>query len=356
MWHRTRQTAFALVSLFLCSVSAQAATYQFTAFDAPSALDTFPSDIDNAGRIAGILTELPATIQRAFIREVNGAISVFDVPGTSTATTILTFSGSGATGINDAGQLAGIFSDGTHIRGFVRAADGTTYTDFDVPGFVNMFTGAMNASGAVVGAATNSTGIDPPDVSFTSFLRNPDGTFTIFDVPGAINSGTQAGGINDNGDIVGFFEDAVGTHGFLRETGGAFTILDVPGAVSTLAFGIDDLGRIVGSFDDALGKHGFLRDGVGTYTTINVPGEMSTTVAGITMAGELMGTFLNATGTSSRGFVALLVPEPATLSLVLLGIAGLRLRGFGARSDRTARMLQAEVVHPQSIGVHLTNR
>ena len=158
MWHRTRQTAFALVSLFLCSVSAQAATYQFTAFDAPSALDTFPSDIDNAGRIAGILTELPATIQRAFIREVNGAISVFDVPGRRRRRP-LHIQRVRRHRDKRRRSTCGIFSDGTHIRGFVRAADGTTYTDFDVPGFVNMFTGAMNASGAVVGAATNSTGI-----------------------------------------------------------------------------------------------------------------------------------------------------------------------------------------------------
>src|SRR5215467_646140 len=69
-------------------------------------------------------------------------------------------------------------------------------------------------------------------------------SFTTIDVPGAIN--TQAFGINDSGQIVGFFDDALGGHGFVLDTGGNFTTIDVPGASSTRAFGINDSGQIVG--------------------------------------------------------------------------------------------------------------
>ena len=61
--------------------------------------------------------------------------------------------------------------------------------------------------------------------------------FTTFDVPDA--TFTFAAGINDSGEIVGFFDDATGTHGFLTTDGGAtFTIIDVPNAESTQAFGM----------------------------------------------------------------------------------------------------------------------
>ena len=45
-------------------------------------------------------------------------------------------------------------------------------------------------------------------------------TFTTIDVPGAAN-GTVAYGINDAGQIVGYYLDAAGTfHGFLATPGG----------------------------------------------------------------------------------------------------------------------------------------
>src|SRR5918997_11872 len=75
---------------------------------------------------------------------------------------------------------------------------------------------------------------------------------TQIDVPGEVD--TVATGINDAGQIVGYFSF---THGFL-DTGGNFTQIDVPGEADTVAFGINDAGQIVGSFLDSTGIHGFL--------------------------------------------------------------------------------------------------
>jgi probable HAF family extracellular repeat protein len=57
---------------------------------------------------------------------------------------------------------------------------------------------------------------------------------------------------------VGFFNNGTGERGFLTSDGTTFTPIDVPGATRTVACGINDSGQIVGYFTDARGDHGFL--------------------------------------------------------------------------------------------------
>ena len=88
---------------------------------------------------------------------------------------------------------------------------------------------------------------------------------TTLDVPGAIL--TQANGINDSGQIVGYYYDAASyQHGFLLDQG-SYTTLDVPGSYGTYAHGINAAGQIVGYYWDHTGQHGFLLDN-GSYTTL----------------------------------------------------------------------------------------
>src|SRR5687768_15917085 len=71
-------------------------------------------------------------------------------------------------------------------------------------------------------------------------------TFMTVDFPGALLTNVQ--GINDSGDIVGFYNDAAGrTHGFVR-AGGRFQSIDFPGARLTQARGIAPNGDIVGMY------------------------------------------------------------------------------------------------------------
>ena len=82
--------------------------------------------------------------------------------------------------------------------------------------------------------------------------------FTTIDVPGAVPGSTQAGGINNSGQIVGSFDAGGTTHGFL-DTGGSFTTIDVPGSSFTIANGINDARQIVGTFESGFAvEHGFL--------------------------------------------------------------------------------------------------
>jgi probable HAF family extracellular repeat protein len=80
--------------------------------------------------------------------------------------------------------------------------------------------------------------------------RSPSHEF--YDVP------TQVGGINDSGQIVGWYPDGAGReHGFLFDHG-SYTTLDVPGSSATYAQGINASGQIVGYYVDATGTHGFV--------------------------------------------------------------------------------------------------
>src|SRR6266568_2249903 len=91
-----------------------------------------------------------------------------------------------------------------------------------------------------------------------------DHGFTTIDVPGA--SSTEAFGITPEGNVVGVYSNATGTHGFLlrrreRDDDGdndAFTTINVPGAFFTEAFGITPEGNVVGVYSNATGTHGFL--------------------------------------------------------------------------------------------------
>jgi probable HAF family extracellular repeat protein len=123
-------------------------------------------------------------------------------------------------------------------------------------------------------------------VSFGTWAA-PIYNFTTIDVPGGTAS--FAIGINDAGQIVGYFDDATGRHGFLKD-GSIYTTVDVPGATRTEANGINSTGQIVGYFGDATGTHGFLKDG-DTFTTLNYPGAGDTLAYGINDSGQIVGVF-----------------------------------------------------------------
>jgi hypothetical protein len=102
------------------------------------------------------------------------------------------------------------------------------------------------------------------------FLRAPDGSLTIIDVPGAV-IGTFASAINPEGAITGYYGDASSDHGFLRAPDGSFTAFDAPGSAGeTDAFAINPEGVITGFFlDENSVTHGFVRDRDGSITSFD---------------------------------------------------------------------------------------
>jgi len=65
-------------------------------------------------------------------------------------------------------------------------------------------------------------------------------------------------GINDRGQMVGYYaDDSFLLHGFI-DTGGKFVTIDVPDATNTEAIGINAAGDVSGLYDVSGSVHGFV--------------------------------------------------------------------------------------------------
>lgn len=107
-------------------------------------------------------------------------------------------------------------------------------------------------------------------------------SFTRVDLPG------DPYGMNDAGEIVGKCGFECSGSGFLFSDG-SFTTIDFPGADSTVASGINDAGEIVGYYSVFEGGQGGFLLSDGSYTTIDVPWANSTYPQDINNAGEIVG-------------------------------------------------------------------
>jgi probable HAF family extracellular repeat protein len=291
---------FGLVSLsLLVSATGRAgADYVFTTLESlnPLAVGAGPLGINNLGQIVGDDTKNA----QGFLLSGAGYSSYTTIGPRARITE--------AWGINDSGQIVGNYVVGRTFYAYLYR--GGSYIEImgsgnGVPTSAN----GINNAGQIVG-------------SYAGFQHGyllSNGTYTTFDVPGAI--GIYPFKINNSGQIVGVYGDAnVISHGFLLSDGKVMS-LDVPGAMGTAALGINDAGQIVGNYTaEARNRsHGFLLSG-GSYTTLDVPGSISTILVDINDAGQIVGSYLDAAG-MGHGFLATPTPEPATLVLLILGIA-----------------------------------
>lgn len=131
--------------------------------------------------------------------------------------------------------------------------------------------------------------------SFAQFSYAP------INVPGAV--ATEARGVNNNGEIVGFYKTTActdsdikvpncTTKGF-KYVNGTFVKLMVPNSVSTAILGVNDLGDLVGFYKKSDGSvHGFIWFHTNTVKTIDFPNPPSGTKTipfGINKAGTVVG-------------------------------------------------------------------
>jgi hypothetical protein len=119
---------------------------------------------------------------------------------------------------------------------------------------------------------------------------------------------------------------------------GTYTTLDDPLGSETWAWGINDSGEVVGYYYNGSGYLGFLYNG-GTYTTVNDPlGTESTWAYGINDSGEIAGTI--GTNDPYEGFTAVAnpTPEPDTGGLLLYAFGfALAAMGFSRRRKSSRR-------------------
>jgi hypothetical protein len=165
---------------------------------------------------------------------------------------------------------------------------GYTFDFIDPPGATETYAAGINDAGQIVGWYADSTG----GHGFLDVGSN----FTSINDQGAVE--TYAAGINKVGHIAGFYLDTEGKyHGFL-DIGGNLSSFDYPGATNTFAYGINDPGQIVGYYFDTNGNfHGFVDDG-----SIDYPGATGTVASGINNLGQIVGEYFDSNG-NMHGFL-----------------------------------------------------
>jgi PEP-CTERM motif len=236
------------------------------------------------------------------------------------------------TGINAAGDLSGLYVDNSgNTHGFTDIGGAFKTVDNSLSTVFNQALGINNSDETVGYYAPTQTGT-PGDVAYSQ----KSGSFTdinaLINAQLAPNFNSQAVGINSDStpEIVGFYQPDAGlttSFGFL-DVGGVLTEIDPFGSTFTQALGVNDEGEIVGFYLDAGGnQHGYIDNG-GVFTSFDPPGSASTTINGINDKGDIVGFYTNPTTDTVDGFVGTPVPEPSTWAMMLLGFAGFGLLGY----------------------------
>jgi uncharacterized membrane protein len=172
-----------------------------------------------------------------------------------------------------------------------RTAPADTFTPLDFPGASATEPSGITATGLIVGAYTDGTGV------MHGFKLDDDGYATI-DYPGALRTAAVAG--NASGDIAGFFLDSSSQwHGFVLSNG-AYAIQDHPAATTgSFTLGISANGALVGEFKvgQVFGQLGFswiLRHG--QYTELTPPDAVRSFATSVNARGDVVGRLIDATG------------------------------------------------------------
>ena len=234
--------------------------------------------LNNSGQIVGFAnTATPPTFGNYFLAS-GGTFSPFPPAGATVP------SGASYSGLNDSGAIAGQTNIGItgNTAAFVSANGAVT--PIAPPTTTSTSINAINDLGSVVGGYFPAV-MPSPTANQAAFLY-ANGIYTTLDVPGS--TFTEATGINNDGVVVGYFDQAPITGpGGIQVTpitgftyaNGVYTDYSVPGQIETELFGINDSGQVVGYYGDEMGN----ADGF-TGTTVPEPGSLPlvlTAVAGL---------------------------------------------------------------------------
>jgi hypothetical protein len=192
--------------------------------------------INSAGAAAGWCTNTTTGLFEAFVYS-GGKFTAINFPKSN---------GTQANGINDKGDVVGLYLDSGNVQhGFVKK--GTKYKSIDVSGGTSTEAWGINDSGQITVFALNSAN------SYESFLYNGK-TFKPVSDPNAGASGTIARIVNNKGDVSGAYFDSNGFEvGFLRHGGKYYDVKDPKANNLTKPDGLNDALEIVGRYTNSAG-------------------------------------------------------------------------------------------------------
>lgn len=205
---------------------------------------------------------------------ITGTLTLLDVPGAPYTA---------ALGINDSQIIVGNTLDPATggSGGFVF--DGSSYNIFRIAGANQTEASDVNNANVVVGTYLSNTGYHGYVASLAGISGHQIAAFTTIDAPAPGTLGTHLTGINDAGDLTGWYQDADGReHGLFI---GGYTILDYVGINpanflfrDTRAYGVNAADEVVGqsvenvNFAGVIGSHAFLATG---FPAVPEPGTLS---------------------------------------------------------------------------------
>lgn len=215
-----------------------------TPIDAPGASYTSAYDINDDGTIGGYYS-------------VGAGASGFLLNGTTFAS--VNHPNGGATNIyalGSGGEYGGAYVDDSSWQAFT--SDGRSYSG--LPSGSSSAVLGMSNNGLVVGEVVDHDGVH-------GFIH--DGVnVNIFDVAGA--QLTIINDININGLFVGSYVDGQGArHGYLADADGLLGTINIDGAVDIAIQGVNDAGDIVGFYSDGVATYGFK----GTSVVVTEPSQ-----------------------------------------------------------------------------------
>ena len=200
-------------------------------------------------------------------------------------------------GINNRNVIAGYFgggSSGHPNQGFVvhKEYEASSFMTINYPGSVQTQVTSINNQGDIAGLFVGSKGNRSVFVEW-------QGLFGSYREPNTphVNGSVRLLGINNQGTAVGFYMDASGnSHTLtLNQAGNAYIPLTVPGASSTVATGINDEGQIVGYWTSSGATYSFLLSN-GHITSFQFPGGRPTWAMGINNKDQIVGRYLDRSG------------------------------------------------------------
>jgi len=337
-------TVLGLSTLALISnTSAQAASLEITDFTTlndpnytlndPNYIygDVYPQAINNHGAIIG-----NAGPDYDEVLYQDGNYTNIDAPNA-----VIGFDTTYAYSINDRGEIIGTYIGANGDYNYLE--QGSNYTILNLNDPSSLATGdtgaySINDRGDIIGDYADPNLITDDGFPYSDGFLYQNGKYTTLNDPNTTSNyriDNYLIGINNHGAIIGgyydfsrndFYSFPIAIGSFLYENGNYISLNDpntYGGDVATEAEGINDKGEIAGFYYGTNGLDGFIYQD-GTYTTVNYPGGTDTQLYGINDKGEIIGTYTGADG-YGHGFTAEVkeVPEPGTIPATFVFGVGL---------------------------------